>query len=299
MPPRVRPRRSILYVPGSNPRAIEKAKTLTADTMILDLEDAVAPESKDEARDAVAAAVAALSGGPSEVVVRVNGHDTPWIAHDVAMVAHTRPHAVLFPKLSSPEDIGSARAALLATRAPAELPLWAMIETPSAILHAATMAAAAAAPGLPITCFVAGTNDLAAALGARVRPGRAALMPHLATLVLAARAYGIAVIDGTFTDIGDAAGFAAECDQGRDLGFDGKSLIHPSQIGIANRVFGPTAEEIAWARQVVGAFADPANAGRGVLTVDGRMVERLHERAAKRTLAMAEAINAMEREASP
>ena len=293
MPALLRPRRSALYVPGANARALEKARTVAADVLILDLEDSVAPDKKDAARAAVAAAVPDLTYGRREIVVRVNGLDTPWIARDIAAMAAARPDAILVPKLSRTDDIRRARAALAAAHAPKETSLWAMIETPAAIINAAAMAAIAAMPTPAVTCYVIGTNDLAAEIGARIRPGRAALAPHLAAVVVAARAHQLAVLDGTFNDIEDHAALRAECIEGRDFGMDGKTLIHPSQVAVANQVFAPSEEEVAWARRVIEAFADPDNAGKGVIKVAGRMVERLHERQAKRTLEMAEAIAAM------
>ena len=293
MPATVRPRRSALYVPGGNARALDKARSLAADVLILDLEDSVAPNRKDAARDAVAAIVPDLTYGRREIVVRINGLDTPWIARDVAAIVAARPDAILVPKLSRTDDLRRARAALAAAHAPREMNLWAMIETPAAIINAAAMAAIAEMPAPAVTCYVIGTNDLAAEIGARIRPGRAALAPHLAAVVVAARAHHLAVLDGTFNDIEDEDGFRAECNEGRDLGMDGKTLIHPSQVAIANRTFAPSQEDIAWARQVIEAFADPDNTGKGAIRVAGRMVERLHERQARRTLEMAEAIEAM------
>jgi len=293
MPATMRPRRSALYVPGANPRALDKAKALAADVLILDLEDAVAPDRKDAARAAVAAAVPDLTYGRREIVVRVNGLDTPWIARDIAAMAAARPDAILVPKLSRTDDVRRARAALAAAHAPKDMNLWAMIETPAAIINAAAMAAIAEMPAPSITCFVIGTNDLAAEIGARIRPGRAALAPHLATVVVAARAHRLAVLDGTFNDIEDHEALRAECVQGRDFGMDGKTLIHPSQVAVANDVFAPSEEEVAWARHVIEAFAEPDNTGKGAIRLAGRMVERLHERQAKRTLEMADAIAAM------
>ncbi len=293
MPAMVRPRRSALYVPGSNPRALEKAKSLAADVLILDLEELVAPDRKDAARETVAAAVPDLTLGRREIVVRVNGLDTPWIARDIAAMAATPPDAILIPKLSRTDDIRRARAAIAATDAPKEMNLWAMIETPAAIINAAAIAAIAAMPAPALTCFVIGTNDLAAELGARIRPGRAALGAHLAHTVVAARAHNLAVLDGPYNEIDDLEGFRSECIEGRDLGMDGKTVIHPSHIAIANEIYAPSDEEIAWSRQVIEAFADPENSGRGAIRLAGRMVERLHERRARRTLELADAIDAM------
>lgn len=290
----LRPRRSALYIPGSNYRALDKAASLAADVLILDLEDAVLPEAKRDARAAVAAAVGVHAYGRREVVVRVNGLDTPWVASDIAAAASARPDAILIPKVSRVEDIRRARAALTAAEAPRDLKLWAMIETPLGVLNAAAIAAQSPGPGAQIAAFIVGTNDLARETGARVLPGRAVLLPWLAQVLAAGRAYGLAVLDGTFNDIDDKPGLRAECEQGRDFGMDGKTLIHPNQIPIANEVFSPSEAEITWARKVVAAFKAPENSKKGVILVGGRMVERLHERMAKRTLEVADAIAEIE-----
>jgi len=290
MPANTRPRRSALYIPGSNTRALEKGRQIASDVLILDLEDAVAPEAKDSARAMVAAAVGAHAYGSREVVIRVNGLDTPWIARDIAAAVAARPDAVLIPKLSRVEDLRRARAALTAAQAPAGLSLWAMIETPQAVLNAAAIAAMAGGSGVPLNCLVVGTNDLARETGVRIKPGRAALVSWLSSCVLAARAYGLSVLDGTYNQLTDWEGFHAECEQGRDLGMDGKTLIHPRQVPIANEVFSPTAEEIAWAEKVVVAFTLPENANRAVIAVEGQMVERLHLLLAARVLETATAI---------
>ncbi len=293
MPGDLRPRRSALFIPGANERALEKGKSIAADVLILDLEDSVAPDRKNAARDAVAAVVGELTTGRREIVVRINGLDTPWIARDIAAMAAAKPDAILVPKLSRTDDIRRTRAALAAAHAPKTMNLWAMIETPAAVLNASAMGAIAAMPAPAVTCYVIGTNDLAAELGATIRPGRAAMLPHLAQVVVAARAHGLAVLDGTFNDLDDSQALAEECRQGRDLGMDGKTVIHPNQVAVANAAFGPSHQELAWARKVIEAFAAPENAGKGVITVDGRMVERLHERMARRTLELADAIGAM------
>ena len=264
-----------------------------ADVLILDLEDSVAPDRKNKARDAVAALVSELTTGRREIVVRINGLDTPWIARDIAAMAAAKPDAILVPKLSRTDDLRRTRAAFAAAHAPKTMNLWAMIETPAAVLNASAMGAIAAMPAPAVTCYVIGTNDLAAELGGAIRPGRAAMLPHLAQVVLAARAHGLAVLDGTFNAIEDRRGLAEECLQGRDLGMDGKTVIHPNQVPVANAAFGPSREDLAWARKVIEAFAAPDNTGKGVITVDGRMVERLHERVARRTLELADAIRAM------
>jgi citrate lyase subunit beta/citryl-CoA lyase len=286
-----RPRRSALYIPGSNARALDKGRSIAADVLILDLEDAVSVEAKDMARAAVAAAVNVHAYGKREVVVRVNGLDTPWIARDIAAIVAAMPDAVLIPKISRPEDVRRARAALSAAQAPENLALWAMVETPLAVLNVAAIAAAGvASSGVSLAALVIGSNDLMRETGMRAVAGRAPLAPALVQTVLAARAYGLAVLDGTFNDLNNWDGFRAECQQGRDFGMDGKTLIHPRQVPIANEVFAPTAEEVAWAEKVLAAFAKPENLHRGVISVEGRMVERLHERMAQRVIETATAI---------
>ncbi len=286
-----RPRRSALYIPGSNARALDKGRSVAADVLILDLEDAVSVEAKDMARAAVGAAVGVHAYGKREVVVRVNGLDTPWIARDIAAIVTSMPDAVLIPKISKPEDIRRARAALHAAQAPEGLALWAMIETPLAVLNAGAIAATAASnSGVPLDALVIGTNDLMRETGMRTVPGRAPLVPALVQCVLAARAYGIAVLDGTFNDLNNWDGFRAECQQGRDLGMDGKTLIHPRQVPIANDAFAPTADEVIWAEKVLAAFSKPENVNRAVISVEGKMVERLHERMALQVLETATAI---------
>ena len=280
-----RPRRSALYIPGSNARALDKGRTIPADVLILDLEDAVAVEAKEMARAAVAAAVNVHAYGKREVVVRVNGLGTPWIARDIAAVVAAMPDAVLIPKISRMEDIRRARAALAAAQAPEGLALWAMIETPLAILNVAGIASTASAgSGAPLDTLVIGTNDLAREMGVRIAPGRAALVPALSQCVLAARAYGLAVLDGTYNDLTEWKGFSTECRQGRDLGMDGKTLIHPRQVSIANDVFSPSNEEVEWAEKVLAAFDRPENHGKAVIAVEGQMVERMHEKMALRVI---------------
>lgn len=283
--PAIRPRRSALYLPASNARAIEKARGLACDVVILDLEDAVAPEMKDAARDAAVAAVRDGGFGHRELVVRVNALDTPWAADDLAALRAAAPDAVLLPKVSDVETLAAARAALGGA-----VPLWAMIETARGIVDLPAIADAARDTGL--TAFVVGTNDLAKEL--RCRPGttRAPLLPTLTQIVLAARMAGLVVLDGVINVLDDAEAIAAECRQGLDWGFDGKTLIHPAQIAPANAVFSPDAGAVAWAQAVVAAFDDPANATRGALRVQGQMVERLHLDEARRTLAIHAAIAA-------
>jgi citrate lyase subunit beta/citryl-CoA lyase len=285
MSPAVRPRRSALYLPASNARAIEKARTLAADAVILDLEDSVAPEAKVEARGMAADAVRAHGFGAREVVVRVNGLDTPWGADDLEAVAEAMPDAILVPKIASPEAIGD-----VARRTDGRVRLWAMIETCAAIFQLDLLGAASRAQGVDV--WVIGGNDLVNEMRCRPGPDRAPLLPALALSVMAARAHGLAILDGVYNDIPNLDGLEAECVQGAALGFDGKSLIHPSHLEVANRVFAPPPEEVAWARTVVAAFGAPENASKGVLKVDGRMVERLHLDQAKRLIGVAEAIAA-------
>jgi citrate lyase subunit beta/citryl-CoA lyase len=286
--PIVRPRRSALYMPGSNARALEKARTLDADVLLLDLEDAVAPAAKQEARRLVLAAVAAGGSGWRELVIRINGPATPWGAEDLVAAARSGADAVLLPKVESAEEVVAAAGVLRSAGAPPELALWAMIETPRGVL--AAPAIAAASPRL--TCLVAGTSDLAKELRVRQSTGRAELITGLSLTVLAARAHGLACLDGVHLDLADEAGFEAQCRQGRDLGFDGKTLIHPKTIAVANRAFSPDEAELAAARAVVAAHAEAEAAGQGVVVVEGRLVEALHVEAARRLLALAEAIAA-------
>ncbi|MGP1281448.1 MAG: HpcH/HpaI aldolase/citrate lyase family protein [Parasphingopyxis sp.] len=281
--PAFRPRRSCLYIPGANARALEKAKSLPADVLIFDLEDAVAPDAKADARDRVAEAVWHGDYRDRELVIRVNGIGTPWFEEDLAAAKFAKPAAILLPKASSASDISMA--------ARSELPVWAMIETPLAILNIAEIAATP-----ELSAMVMGTNDLAKDMLASLRPGREPFAAALSMTVMAARAHGKTVIDGVFNSIGDEAGLAAECEQGREFGFDGKTLIHPSQLDAANRIFAPSAAALRDARAIIAAFAEPENADQGVLEVDGAMVERLHLAEAEQLVALAEAI--AEREAA-
>ena len=283
----LRPRRSLLYMPGSNPRAIAKARSLPCDGVILDLEDAVAAEAKAEARALVTAAVREGGFGGREVVVRINAPDTAWGADDIAALAGAGADALLVPKVSAPGDLAPVQAAL---GAGSPVRIWAMMETPRAMLDAGAIAAAArgSCPGLSV--LVMGTNDLAKDSRAQPGPARAHFLPWLMTCLAAARAEGLDILDGVWNALDDAAGLATECAQGRALGMDGKTLIHPGQIEICNRAFSPTTEEIAWAEKVVAAFAKPENRSLGALRLEGRMVERLHAEMARRTLALAAAI---------
>jgi citrate lyase subunit beta/citryl-CoA lyase len=286
----IRPRRSVLYMPGSNARAMEKAKSLPVDGVILDLEDAVAPDAKADARAQIAQAVKAGGFGHREVLIRTNAIDTPWFGDDFDAAVAARPDAILVPKISTPEQIDMIGQRLLDTRADHHVRLWAMIETPAAIFNIRALAAKATDSESRLTGFVIGTNDLAKETRARLVPGRAPMLGWLADCVLAAHSYGIDVLDGVYNNLSDADGFVAECVQGRDMGFDGKTLIHPNQIGPCNAVFSPSAEEAAQARKIIEAFDLPENKGKGVVQLDGRMVERMHADIARRTVAIAEAI---------
>jgi citrate lyase subunit beta/citryl-CoA lyase len=285
------PRRSLLYMPGSNARAMEKARELPADVVILDLEDAVAPDAKAKARELIIAALKQGGFGRREVIVRINGLDTQWWQDDLA-VAAANPDAILVPKVSDPEPLREVAKQLVGVRAEARVGIWAMMETPLAMLNARDIAAVARDAGSRLAGFVMGTNDLAKDTRARLLPGRAPMLPWLMTCIAAARAYGIDIVDGVYNELGNAEGFAAECRQARDLGFDGKTLIHPQQIAPCNEAFSPGADEVAWARKIIGAFDLPENASKGVIQVDGRMVERLHADMARRTVAIADAIAA-------
>jgi len=285
----IRPRRSLLYMPGSNARAMEKARELPADGVILDLEDAVAPDAKGKAREQIIQTLKQGGFGRREVIVRINGLDTPWWRDDLAVAAAV-PDAILVPKVSVPEPLREVAKHLVGIRAEARIGIWAMMETPLAMLNARDIAAAAHDAGSRLAGFVMGTNDLAKDTRARLLPGRAPMLPWLMTCIAAARAYGIDIVDGVYNDIGNAEGFAAECRQARDLGFDGKTLIHPQQIAPCNEAFSPAADEVAWARKIIASFELPENADKGVIQVDGRMVERLHADMARRTVAIAEAI---------
>ncbi|WP_405844430.1 CoA ester lyase [Streptomyces platensis] len=282
----LRPRRSVLYMPGANERALEKAKSLPADALILDLEDAVAPDAKADARKRVAAAAASGEYGYREVTIRVNGPGTAWHADDLRAAAEAGPDAVVVPKVDSADTVREVERALEAAGAPDRTAIWAMVETPRAMLDARAVAAASER----LTVLVMGTNDLAKELHAEHVPGRAPLLTGLSLALLAARDTGKAILDGVYNDVKNAEGFEAECVQGRQFGFDGKTLIHPSQVEPCNRLFAPSAEQIAHARKVIDAFDEATREGRGVVTVDGRMIENLHVEDARRILAVAEAI---------
>jgi citrate lyase subunit beta/citryl-CoA lyase len=286
----IRPRRSVLYMPGSNPRALEKAKTLPADALILDLEDAVAPDAKQQARERVHAAVRDGGYGSREIVVRINGLASGWGRADLELMGSAWADAICVPKVQSVADLMAVRDTLGQVEAPERLAIWAMIETPLGILNAHEIAAAAAGNRYPLTVFVLGTNDIAKETRAGQTGDRAPMLAWLSQCVLAARAYGLDILDGVYNNFKDAEGFARECEQGRDLGMDGKTLIHPAQIEKANEVFSPDAEEVEWARAIIEAFKLPENQGKGVITLDGKMVELLHRDMALRTVAIADAI---------
>ena len=275
-----RPYRSLLYIPGSKPRALDKARGLDVDAILFDLEDAVSPDAKGEAREVLTAALAEGGYGNRARIVRINGLDTEWGRDDVAAMNDSAAEALLLPKVDNAADI-EALAQLT------DLPIWAMMETPLAIFNALEIAAHPRLVG-----FVAGTNDLAKELGCRNRPDRLPMQMALQTMLLAARAHGVIAADGVYNQFKDEEGLRAECEQGRDLGFDGKTLIHPAQIDIANAVFAPAEEEVALARRQIAAFEETEATGQGVAVVDGKIVENLHVEIAKKTLARAEAIAA-------
>jgi len=292
--PTARPRRSVLYMPGSNARALEKARDLKADALILDLEDAVAPDAKEEARAQVAAAVKQGGYGKREIAIRVNGLDTPWGLDDIASAVAAGPDAILVPKINSAADVERAEHALSEAGAKPGLKLWCMIETPLALLNIQAIAAKAREPASRMSVWVMGTNDIAKELRAAHTPDRVPMLAALGLALLAARAWGLVILDGVYNEIKNEEGFAAICEQGRDMGFDGKTLIHPGQLDPCNRIFSPDPETVAFARQTIEAFEKPENRGKGVLKVEGRMVEILHAEIAKRTVAIADAIAELE-----
>ena len=285
----LRPRRSVLYMPGANERALEKAKGIDADALILDLEDAVAPDSKPEARDRVCAAVRSGEYGHRELAIRVNGIGTQWHDDDIAAAAAAGPDAILVPKVGSAAEVLQLVAALEAAGAPETTKLWAMIETPGALLHAEEICAAHER----LTVIVMGTNDVVNETFGLHVPGRNPLvLTALSLSLLAARATGTVIIDGVYNDVKNVEGFEAEARQGREMGFDGKTLIHPSQVDPANAIFGPSGDEVEHAKAMISTFEEAKTAGQGVVTFNGKMVEELHVRDARRILASAEAIAA-------
>jgi citrate lyase subunit beta/citryl-CoA lyase len=289
----IRPRRSLLFMPGSNARALEKARNLTADGIILDLEDAVAPDAKGLARDQIAQAIAAGGFGKREVLIRINALDSPWWIDDVAMAGKAHPDGILVPKISSVEDLSAVADRLGDIGADMSIKVWAMIETARGVLHAEELAAASRDSEMRLAGFVFGPNDISRESRIRMLPGRAAMLPMITHCILATRLHGLEILDGPYSDFSNVDGFAQECAQARDLGFDGKTLIHPGQIEACNAIFTPPEEEVAHARNIIAAFARPENASKGAIQLDGRMVERLHADMAKRTIAIADAIAAM------
>ena len=291
--PRIQPRRSVLYMPASNARALDKAKQVAADALILDLEDSVAPDAKMTARAQAAAAIASRKDyGRKELVIRVNAPDTIWFEDDLAAAIAAEPDAILIPKISDADMLAVIGRKLSLAGAPVNTRIWVMIETPQAILSIETIARAARDPSTRLACFVLGLNDLAKETRARFVPGRAPMLPWMSQALIAARANGIDILDGVYNDLKDETGFASECEQARDMGFDGKTLIHPDQIDIANTVFAPSQLDVTAAKAVIHAFELPENTGKGAIQLNGRMVERLHADMARRVVAMAEAIAA-------
>jgi citrate lyase subunit beta / citryl-CoA lyase len=285
----LRPRRSVLYMPGANERALQKAKTIPADALILDLEDAVAPDAKSTARERVCAAIGDPGYGTRELTIRVNGLETGWHADDLSAAAQAGPAAVVVPKIGSAADVHAVERALEAAGAPEHTMIWAMVETPAAMFAARQIAAAS--PRLSV--LVMGTNDLAKELHAEHVPGRAPLLAGLGLALLAARAEGKVILDGVYNDVKDLDGFEAECVQGRQFGFDGKTLIHPGQVEPCNRVFAPTPAEVEQSRAVLEAWEQALADGRGVATVNGRMIENLHVETARRILALATTLDTL------
>lgn len=279
------PRRSVLYMPAANERALEKAKTISADAIIFDLEDAVAPDAKDLARGQAVAAAGSGAYGDRELTIRCNGLDTPWGADDLVAAATSGASAVVIPKVGSVAYLDEISAALDAAGAPAEMTIWAMIETPTAILDCRDIAAHPR-----VNVLVMGTNDLYRELNATMMPDRHPVLPHLATALLAAREAGKVILDGVYNDVRDPEGFAVEAQIGFEMGFDGKTLIHPTQVDPTNDIWSPTAEEVEHAKAVIAAFDEAQAAGKGVVTVDGKMIENLHVAMAQRTLAFAASI---------
>jgi citrate lyase subunit beta/citryl-CoA lyase len=286
----VRPRRSVLYMPGANTRALEKARSLPADALIFDLEDAVTPDAKEAARTNVVLAAESKSYGKREIAIRCNGLTTPWAEADIAAIAKSGADAVLVPKVESAAAVTHVVSLLDTAGAPQSMAIWAMMETPKGILRAEEIAGSH--PRLAL--FVMGTNDLVKDMRAQHSPMRLPLVTALGIGMLAARAYGLAILDGVYNDIKDVEGFRAVCRQGVEMGFDGKTLIHPSQVEPCNEIFAPSTEELAMAGKIVAAFRQAQAEGKGVVTVDGRMIENLHVEQAERALALAEAIKQLQ-----
>jgi citrate lyase subunit beta / citryl-CoA lyase len=284
----VRPRRSVLYMPGSNARALEKGRSLGADAIIMDLEDAVSPDAKGQARDQVLAALAEGGYGSRELIIRVNGLTTPWGVDDLIAAATSGAHAVLLPKVGSADMVEQAVALLEANGAPGDLAIWCMMETPLGMLHAEEVAGAHAR----VACLVMGTSDLAKDLHAAHTRERLPMLTSLSLCLLAARAHDIAIVDGVHLDLADDEGFAYSCRQGLEMGFDGKTLIHPKTIDVANEVFAPSADAVDWAKRIIEAHGEATAAGQGVVLVDGQLIENLHVEAAHRLVSLADAIAA-------
>ena len=284
----LRPRRSVLYMPSSNERALEKAKSIACDALIFDLEDAVAPDAKEAARANAVAAAQSGEYGHREVTIRCNGLDTPWGADDLAAAATSGAASVVIPKVNSVDYLNEIEQRLDAAGAPAEMTIWAMVETPTAIMDVRAIA-----HHPRVNVLVMGNNDLAKELRTGVLPERTPLIPHLALALLGAREADKVILDGVYNDVRDPDGFLVEAEQGKAMGFDGKTLVHPSQVDPANEVWAPSADEVDFSRRVIEAFEEAEAEGRGVVTVDGRMIENLHVENAKRILAVADAIAAI------
>ncbi|WP_119167215.1 HpcH/HpaI aldolase/citrate lyase family protein [Algihabitans albus] len=289
-----RPRRSVLYMPGSNTRALEKGRGIPADALILDLEDAVAPDAKAEARANVVAALAEGGYGRREIIVRVNGLDSPWGRDDIAAIAPTGADAILIPKVESAEMVQEVERLMVSAGAAGAMGIMCMMETPRGILHAGEIAGASAR----LTCLVMGTSDLVKDLNAKHTPERLPVLTSLSLCVLAARAYGLAVVDGVHLDLNDAEGFDAQCNQGRELGMDGKTLIHPKTVAAANTAFAPSEDDVAQAKRIIEAHSEATRAGKGVVVLDGKLIENLHVEDAQRTVALAESITDLEAQAA-
>ena len=289
MPTTARPRRSILYMPGSNTRALEKGRTLAADGLILDLEDAVAPDAKALAREQIATALDKGGYGYRELIVRINSLDSEWGEDDIKIAATMGADAVLLPKVESEKMVRRAEAVLDTAGGPKNLPIWCMMETPLGMLHAEEIAFASPRIG----CLVMGTSDLATDLKAAHTPDRMPFITSLGLCLLAARAAHVSILDGVHLDLNDEEGFVAACRQGVELGFDGKTLIHPKTIDMANEAFSPSSEEVEWSKRIIEAHTEADSKGRGVVLVDGRLIENLHVEEAKRLVEMAEAIEAV------
>ncbi len=290
MSDQIRPRRSVLYMPGSNPRALEKARTLAADGLILDLEDAVAVAAKEEARELVAAAVKEGGYGARELIIRINGLDSPWGADDMAAACAAGPDAILLPKIESAQMVRQAEEMMIKYGVPDKTKIWCMMETPYAMLRAAEIAASTDR----LTCFVMGTSDLVKDLHAHHTEVRLPVVTSLGLCLLAARAENIDILDGVYLDLNDEAGYRASCQQGLEFGFDGKTLIHPKQLAGANEVFGPSADELDFSRRIIEAFGEAEAAGQGVVLLDGKLIENLHVENARRLVTLADAITKLE-----